>query len=86
MHREPLDLLSYRAHLNAVARSKALGGNVAMLIWLGKQYLGQRDTPLPVTPVDARGQPLVPQPIASALSSYRITGATSSRARSISRT
>lgn len=25
----------------------ARGGNIQMLIWLGKQYLGQRDTPAP---------------------------------------
>ena len=25
----------------------ALSGNCSMLIWLGKQYLGQKDTPLP---------------------------------------
>jgi len=24
-----------------------LGGNCSMLIWLGKQYLGQKDTPMP---------------------------------------
>ena len=34
-----------KRRLRAVQISTALGGNATLLIWLGKQYLGQTDTP-----------------------------------------
>jgi len=33
----------------------ALGGNTTMLIWLGKQYLGQADTPINTDPTEENG-------------------------------
>lgn len=36
-----------RQKLRAAQLRLALEGNPTMLIWLGKQYLGQRDMPLP---------------------------------------
>jgi len=35
-----------KRRLRAVQLSTALSGNATLLIWLGKQYLGQSDTPL----------------------------------------
>jgi AraC-like DNA-binding protein len=35
----------------------AMSGNVAMLIWLGKQYLGQSDKQLQKTDVTVRAEP-----------------------------
>lgn len=38
----------------------AKGGNIQMLIWLGRQYLGQSDTPAPMESDNDNGvQPLV---------------------------
>jgi hypothetical protein len=35
-----------KRRLRAVQISTALGGNATLLIWLGKQYLGQTDSPI----------------------------------------
>ena len=35
-----------KRRLRAVQLSTALGGNATLLIWLGKQYLGQTDSPI----------------------------------------
>ena len=35
-----------KRRLRAVQISTALGGNATLLIWLGKQYLGQTDSPM----------------------------------------
>lgn len=35
-----------KRRLRAVQLSTALAGNATLLIWLGKQYLGQTDTPM----------------------------------------
>lgn len=49
----------------------AMGGNVSMLIWLGKQILGQRDIPL-----DNSGDDEIPQPIYTVVNGNSANGST----------
>jgi hypothetical protein len=55
-----------KSSLRRLQWKAAVGGNITMQIWLGKQYLGQRDqqhTEL----TGARGEPLIPAPLVANL-------------------